>query len=158
MRAATRTEGGRIATPHWQAAIATRARFAVDDDTWTALLSAEPAAACTRFAQLARSLASADDQSRELLERLLDTAVPGNAAVARTVAGQITRRLTEVGAGTPDTTHLITTLRVLGVHVCATAPRDLADCRCLRDMIDEDGLTATKRALQDGLSILASTG
>ncbi|GLZ37485.1 hypothetical protein Acsp05_11100 [Actinokineospora sp. NBRC 105648] len=151
MRLATRTEGLRIATRDWRTAVADGARTAVDPETWTALLAADPATTCTRFAQLARTLADGD---RQLIARLLDPVVsPG--VVARVVAGQVTRRLFEVTSGAAHVELVVSALRVLGVYVCATGDRDLADCRCLRDMIDDKGLAVTKRALQEGLSVLA---
>ncbi|WP_018684342.1 hypothetical protein [Actinokineospora enzanensis] len=150
MRSATRTAGLRIATRDWRTAVSTQARSAVDGETWTALVTGDPAAACTRFAQLANSLLD-EELGQELVDRLLDQAA-GDGAVARAVAGQVTRRLAEVGAAQADI--VADSLRVLGVHTCAIRDRDLADCRCLRDLIEAHGLAATKQKLQDGLSAL----
>ncbi|WP_092782113.1 hypothetical protein [Actinokineospora terrae] len=141
MRAATRTEGVRIATEQWQAIVAARARLAIPPDTWQALTGSDASSTCTRFAQLAAT----DDAATR-------AQAPGPVAL------QVTRHLAQRhrDLGTDDL--LPRSLHVLGVYLCATEARDLGDCRCLRDLIDDHGLAEAKRILQAAMSDLAATG
>ncbi|GAA3022735.1 hypothetical protein LV79_001019 [Actinokineospora globicatena] len=141
MRAATRTEGVRIATEQWQAIVAARARLVIPADTWQALTTADASSTCTRFAQLA----AADDAATR-------AQAPG--PVALEVTRHIAQRHDDLG--TDDL--LPRSLRVLGVYLCAAEGRDLGDCRCLRDLIDDHGLAEAKHVLQGAMSDLAASG
>ncbi|WP_253887299.1 hypothetical protein [Actinokineospora diospyrosa] len=139
MRAATRLEGVRIATEQWQSIVAAQAQLAIPAEAWQSLTEADAPSTCTRFAQLA-ALDSPQGHSV--------------GPIAPQVAAHLATRLAALG--TPE--HLPQSLQVLGVYLCATQNRDLGDCRCLRDLIQENGLATAKRILQNAMSDLSPTG
>ncbi len=144
MRGATRIAGLRIATPEWQLVLADRARSAIAPDTWSRLVAMDAASTCTRFAQLA------DPRAGDVLDGLLTDLSPAPPVQAATDLANRLRALDAVD-------HVAQVLQVLGVYLCAAGGRDLGDCRCLRDLITDNGLAEAKRILRDGLSELAST-
>lgn len=129
-------------------AIADRAAAYVNDATWKALVRKHRRGGCDELAELARAILDGKEQLHKAVGRVAGGLLGlfGWSRIERVFAQELASRIplpwdAQLAAAARG-------LQIAGIYVCLVGNRDLADCACLRDVLEAEGKERVKKLIQ----------